>query len=173
MIRKLCINTWMLLVICLTSSQPAAFAAEGVDTSNMQAAYVYNFMLLAKWPQTTAEKVLCLAGQNRESLALKGLDGRDVDTAKLKVVSITSETELVACQALFVASTEFSHLFDAALGKPILVLSNIQPDNGRTAALILASDRNKVVFDIDLPALNKSNVRLAASVLRLARSAHE
>jgi hypothetical protein len=29
------------------------------------------------------------------------------------------------------------------------------------------------VFDIDLPALNKSNVRLAASVLRLARSAHE
>jgi len=156
-----------------TAMSAESFAAEAVDTSNMQAAYVYNFMLLAKWPDVVSEKILCIAGQNRESLALKGLDGRDVDAIKLKVRTITAETELLGCNALFVASTEFSHLFDAALGKPILVLSNIQPDNGRTAALILASDRNKVVFDIDLPALNKSNVRLAASVLRLARSTHE
>lgn len=150
-----------------------AWADTSVDTSSMQAAYVYNFMLLAKWPEAANEKVLCTAGQNRESLALKSLDGRDLNEAKMRVISLASDADLSTCQAVFVASSEFSHLFDRALGKSILVLSNIQPDNGRVAAITLYSLGSKVVFDVDLPTLTKSNVRLAASVLRLARETRE
>lgn len=159
-----------LLILALL---PLSAWSESTETSSMQAAYVYNFMLLAKWPENSTDKLLCVAGQNRDSLALKALDGREVNEAKIKVTTLTADADLSHCQALFVASTEFSHLFDRALGKPILVLSNIQTDNGRVAAIMLYSVGNRVVFDVDLPTLTKSNVHLAASVLRLAREIRE
>jgi hypothetical protein len=163
----------LFILICLTVSSFQLRAETTVDTSRVQAAFVYNFMLLAKWSQDSRERVLCTAGQNRDSLALKSLDGREINDAHIKVVALRSDENLSHCHALFVASTEYSHLFDRALGKSVLVISNVQPDNGRVAAIMLYSVGSRVVFDVDFPALSKSNVHLAASVLRLARDIRE
>ena len=163
-----------MITLALALHTPPAHS-DTVDTSQLQAAFVYNFMLFAQWSSVPngTDKVLCTAGQNRESLSLKSLEGRDLHEAHLRVTSISNDAELAQCHALFVASTEFSHFFDLTAGKPILVLSNVQPDNGRTAAIVLWNLGNRVVFDIDLPTLNKSNVKLAASVLRLAKNIRE
>jgi hypothetical protein len=50
-------------------------------------------------------------------------------------------------------------------------LNGLEIRGGRAALEYTTSDR--VVFDIDLPTLNKSNVKLAASVLRLAKNIRE
>jgi hypothetical protein len=159
----------------LDASVKALNRISRVETSSLQAAYVYNFMLLSKWPdnQVKPNRLLCIAGQNRESLGLKSLEGRVIEDERIAVTSITNESELTPCDALFVASTEYSHFLDLAQSKPILVLSNIQPDNGRVSAIVLTTIGNKVVFDVDVSALTKSNIYLGASVLRLARKIKE
>lgn len=164
--------SYSLITLCLIGTNIAR--SDNVDTSNLQAAYVYNFMVFAKWQNVAkTERLLCIAGQNRESLALKNLAGKEVNGAHIVVNNINTDAELTQCDVLFVANTEFSHLLDSALGKNILVLTNIQPDNGRVAAIILSSVGNRVVFDLDMATLTQSGVHLAASVLRLARSSKE
>jgi len=153
----------------------AANAADEKDVGRLQSAFVYNFMLFAQWPEAKADKprILCIAGQNREAMALNNLQSRKINDKNITVIDLTSDKELTQCDTLFVASTEFAHLFDSAMGKHILVLTNILPDNGRRAGIVMSTVGGRVVFDVDQGALKQSNLYLGASVLRLARSVKE
>ena len=62
------------------------------------------------------------------------------------------------------------HLPDFVEKDPILVFSNLRPDYADNIAIIISSLGNRVVFDVNLSSLRKSNIHLGASVLRLARS---
>lgn len=159
----------VLLTLLLTLIQtPAAKAAP--DTAELTTAFVYNFMVFAKWPTTPSKHLnLCIAGQNRDSLQLTKLQGKTVQNRAVRITPVTDAGELWQCQTLFVAASHYADLLDAAPAYPLLTITNIVPDNGRAAALQLATVNGRVVFDVNLQHLKQSGVSLGASVLRLAR----
>lgn len=148
----------------------APAAQEVVASAELQAAFVYNFMLFSQWPNAKPERVLCTAGQNRDSVGLKQLDGRLLNEGLVRVKRIVSDTELARCDALFIASLDYMHLPDHIDNAPILVFSNLQPDYATNITIMMSNLGNRVVFDVNLARLRKSNIHLGASVLRLARS---
>lgn len=158
-------------VSCIAVAGESASPSEAVSSAELQAAFVYNFMLFSQWPDADKpERVLCTAGQNRDSLALPQLDGRALSTGNVRVKKITLDTELGVCDALFIASLDYMHLPDLVQTKPVLVFSNLKPDYANSVAIVISSLGNRVVFDVNLLSLRKSGVHLGASVLRLARS---
>jgi hypothetical protein len=144
-----------------------------VSSAELQAAFVYNFMLFSQWPEAKKERVLCTAGQNRDSLELKTLTGRLLNDTVIRVVSVVNDTELAQCDALFIASLEYMPLVDSVGSLPLLVFSNLMPDYVRGISIMLANQGNRVVFDVDLVSLHRSGVHLSSSVLRLARSTRD
>jgi hypothetical protein len=156
---------------CIAVASESASALEAVSSTELQAAFVYNLMLFSQWPDADKrERVLCTAGQNRDSLALPQLDGRELSTGTVRVKKITLDTELAQCDALFIASLDYMHLPDLVQAKPVLVFSNLKPDYANNVAIVITSQGSRVVFDVNLASLRKSGVHLGASVLRLARS---
>ncbi|WP_178862891.1 YfiR family protein [Thiomicrorhabdus cannonii] len=160
----------MLLITigCLQTSQ--AKAQTTPDTADLTTAFVYNFMVFAKWPVISSKQLnLCIAGQNRDSLQLQKLQGKTVQKRQVQIIPVTDAAELWQCQTLFVAASQYADLLDAAPAYPLLSITNIIPDNGRAAALQLATVNGRLIFDVNLQHLKQSGVNLSASVLRLAR----
>lgn len=140
------------------------------DTQKITAAYVYNFMQYAQWPALSVDHItLCVAGQNRDTLRLDELNGKRVHQRPISVTYVTTASDITQCQALFVAASEYADLLDRAKNYPILVMTNIAPDNGRSAGLVLFTDKGRVMFEANLGHLERANVKLAASVLNLAK----
>ena len=142
----------------------SVLAADEFNSSEVQAAYVFNIINFSKWPdEAKTERVLCVAGANRESKALDVLGTKKLkgDIA-LVVRGVTSQADIGGCDALFVAAAEYGQLFEVAIGKPILVLTNIQPDNGRTASVVFSTDGNQLSFELDPSSLSKANIKVAA-----------
>jgi hypothetical protein len=140
------------------------------DTQKITAAYVYNFMQYAQWDVLpVAHLTLCVAGQNRDTLLLDQLDGKAVHQRKIEVAVVSVTSDLSVCQVLFVASSEYADLLDRAQNHSILVMTNIVPDNGRTTGLLLFTDKGRVSFEANLTHLERANIKLAASVLNLAK----
>ena len=158
----------LLLVFCLLPFKAQAQALD--DSARLYAAYTYNFISFASWPQNQGHKLtLCVAGQNRDSQLLSQLHGKSVQGMVIEVVNYQANMMLEACQVLFVASAEFADLFDRASQAQLLLITNIMPDNGRSSMINLTTESGRVVFDVNLSMLKRSGLQLPPSLLKLAR----
>lgn len=145
-------------------------AQESQDTARLYAAYTFNLMSFTQWPKLPKDKLsLCLAGENRDTQLLSLLNGRLVQGVPIEVISYHPLMPLETCQVMFVASAEYADLFDRATRLPLLLLTNIMPDNGRSAMVTLATDSGRVVFDVDLRLVKQVGVNLPSNLLKLAR----
>lgn len=159
----------MLAMLGVAATKANAQAAE--DTARLYAAYTYNLMSFTQWPtaQMGSKLRLCIAGQNRDSQFLKQLDGKILQGNSIEVVNYQNMMPLEQCQVLFVASAEYADLFDRAVHQPLLLLTNIMPDNGRASMITLTTESGRVVFDVNLSLIKRVGLRLPPSVLKLAR----
>lgn len=164
------------VAIGLLSLWCSAFSVYGMadshtDSARLYAAYTYNLMSFTQWPTLPEQGklTLCIAGQNRDVQALSLLDGKVLQGNRLEVVSYQSMMSLDKCQVLFIASAEYADLFDRAVHLPLLLLTNIMPENGRASMITLSTDAGRVVFDINLTLVRRVGLQLPPSLLKLAR----
>jgi len=169
-IKRLVKLIFVAVAVLLVSVKAQAQAPD--DSARLYAAYTYNFMRFTQWPIVSEESkvTLCVAGQNRDSQLLKQLDGKGLQGSIIEVIAYQPTMSLDQCQVLFVASTEHADLFDRAVHLPILLLTNIMPDNGRASMITLITDSGKVVFDVNLSLIKRVGLQLPPSLLKLARS---
>lgn len=163
------VGRWLLLMgIGFFSLNSQAQGSE--ETARLYAAYTYNLMSFTQWPHKLDKKLnLCVAGQNRDTQLLNQLSGKVLQGSSIEVVSYHALMPLDECQVLFIASAEFADLFDRAIHLPMLLITNIMPDNGRSSMISMTTESGRVVFDVDLSKLKRVGLQLPPSLLKLAR----
>ena len=152
-----------------------AHAADSAEEARLKAAFVFNFIKFAEWPEGGAMRAgdsieLCVVGERPLDGQLDALAGRSVRGQTVRLRKWASGTA-GRCDIAFVAAGEG--------GRP----ARLQQGNGREPVLTVA-DRpgfleeggvielklsgGRVRFDINLAAAREAGLRLSSQLLQLA-----
>jgi hypothetical protein len=165
------------LLTLLGASLAGPAQAQAVPEYVMKATYLYNFMVFAEWPPVDARVAsdpvtLCVFGQDNFGTALDSLEGKNVNGRRLTVLRMNSLAQLRKCHLLFITEREAVNMasIQNSLGDaPVLTVADTPQAGG--AAIVLALDGKRLVFDINLQRIKRSGITLSSKVLQLARSA--
>jgi hypothetical protein len=165
------------VVIALGDPLTAGPSEDGLDEYQVKAAFLYNFAKFVVWPAGTFSTsreplVICILGQNpfghslEEAVAGKAIDGR-----ALIIRSIVNVKQIVACQVLFVASTESKRSMPiiGAISPPgVLTIEDSDAFGTEGEVINLRLDEGKVRFDINVQAAERAKLKISSRLLALA-----
>lgn len=153
-------------------------AARAAAEADVMAAFVYNFARFAEWPADAfviepRRLNLCVidARQDLEA-ALGRLEGKPVQAREIRLMHHPRGAALAACHIAWVGSpAQLAAIREAAGGSSFTLTVGDSDDFAQAGGMIrLATEGKRVIFDVDLEAIQRSRVRLSSQVLRLARS---
>lgn len=146
--------------------------------AELKAAFVYGFTRYVEWPEETlkasAESFdLCLlGGRTVFSEALRDLQGKFVKNRPLRVREVSHADNFKSCQILVLTDNETEH-FESVLrrlsGMPVLTVNGSSRFLQAGGMISLVPENNKLRFDINLAAAQKSKLVFSSNLLKLAR----
>jgi hypothetical protein len=154
----------------------AAMASAAVPEYLMKATYLYNFMVFSEWPASdtlmpSAPLNLCVLGPDNFGNALDRLAGKSANGHRIDIVRLSGLGNLRKCHLLFVTEHEAPNMqaIQTAIGDAaVLTVADTPVASG--AAILLALDGKRLVFDVNMQRVKKVGVNLSSKVLQLARS---
>lgn len=161
----------------LSLSTSVDAAAQEVTQAQLKAGYLYNFLLLAEWPErrgTTSETVVCVVGEDPVREALLPVMNQPLDGLPMRVQAFSAKVApeaLKACRLVYFSSTlndAAARIASALHGSPILTVGETPRfiDEGGMVGLVLRGTR--VRFEINSRAAAAAGIKFRAKVLRLA-----
>ncbi len=166
-----------LAFLCLT----AGAAGQVVSEYQVKAAYLYNFAKFVEWPaegfSSPADSFeVCIFGEDPFGAGIDELmHDKVVQQRKLVLRRIASFSEARSCQILFVpraSRAQTRELLEQIKSSSILTVGET-PDflrNGGVINLVLEQDR--VRFDVNLDAAQRTRLRISSKLLAVARAVH-
>lgn len=146
----------------------------------LKAAYVYNFAKFAEWPEGAfqgagAPMRLCVLGQDPFDGALDSIAGKSVQSRELVISYPIWAEEARFCHILFISDSVNSRLPEIMTlldGSPILTIGDT-PGIALSGGVIgLENVGNRVRFQVNLDAAQRSGIRLSSRLLNLATVVH-
>lgn len=164
------------------SGRPAApgevLAQTTLTEAQLKAAFVLNFARYMEWPAASfAAKdtpvLACVTGQDTIGPALTALEGRSVQGRPLHVRRNVSLEAVAGCHVLFIAEAEERRVMPvlrAVAGQPVLTVSDSERfiEIGGHIGLVVVDER--LQFEINRRALEASQLKAGAPLLKLARN---
>lgn len=161
----------LFFLLCISSLFAQSNKVEALPEYTLKAAYVYNFALLTDWPhQDTESFSVCLFDNQPFSEAFKVLEQKRIGKNPISIRFIQQGGTLSGCRILFLSKHERNrnqNTVNTLAKEPILTVTD---DEGLTQAHIQILQHNeRLVFSINLGALQKSNLTLSSRLLQLAK----
>lgn len=171
MLRRLRRLLLALLASGLLMNSPALFAETAAE-AQLKASYLINFLKYVEWPGQHASLTICLLGRDTLLPDLKPHEGQLVAGKTLHIRYINGIEGLADCQVLFVPASEEKRLGNyvrQAEKQAVLIVGETDKllRNGGDIALTPAN--GKMVFDINLDAMDRAGLKPASQLLRMAR----
>ncbi len=168
-----------LLVLCLgfaiLASSSVAVANDQIEYQ-VKVAFIYNFIAFTQWPDNTAKTInLCVYGENHFGDAINKLQGRPVNSRRIKVEHINDSKKLKACQAIFFSKSignNLPNILKELQDKPVLTLANNMDAISQGVAINMSIANEKIVFEINLEAARRSGLDISSKLLQLAARVH-
>lgn len=160
---------WIFFAAAMRAQQPKP------QEYQVKAVYLYNFGRFIVWPTSPVDQApftICILGRDPFGATLDAtLAGESIGNRKLLARRITSTLDATSCQILFISSSEESNLREilSAVNKPgILTVSDLPgfTDRGGMIQFVLQDD--KVRFQVNLGAAEKSGLMLSSQLLKVA-----
>ncbi len=151
---------------------------QDVTEHDLKAAFVYNFLIFAEWPEGRfADKdspmIVGIVGKDPFNGALeKAFNGRTAHGRNVEIRRFESVKDLKDCHLLFVPDSERKNLADVLAdlkAKATLVVTESPGLAARGAALNLVVEEKKVKIEANPDAAGRASVKLSAKLLKLAR----
>lgn len=162
------------LLILLFSCSVGSAQADGLPEYSIKAAYLYNFALLTDWPpgKKTDRVNMCFYGQNGFGSTLDVLRKKSIDNQPVNLLDITKPSQAKDCHLLFLGEIDRKsqqELVQEIAGLPILVVTDNADIISELINISIASERGRLVFDINLDATKQARLNVSSKLLRLAR----
>jgi len=161
---------WLLPLLLLSQLCIAETASE----TAVKVAFLYNFFKFIEWPENPDSQnryTLCLSSHNDFGDHLLMLAGKNINGKPLEILINISAKELKACHMLFISPVDYPGDYVQALhGLPVITVSDKAGFIHQGGMIGLIQDGKHLGFEINLDAVNSSNTRISAPLLKLARN---
>ena len=153
-----------------------AQSAPKVASSDVEAAYLYNFGKFVRFPsvqeQASAPFVICILGEDPFGQALDAtLAGETIGSQRVTARRISSPQMSGDCQILFISSSEASRLnkiIEALDKNAVLTVSDIPQFSQRQGMIQFVQEENRIRFEVNLTATQRAGLTLSSELLKVA-----
>lgn len=162
-------------LVAVATLSPAVARAQDVVSSELKAAFIYNFIKFTEWPTVLPASdpfVICVIGDAAVGGAVEALTrGRDVDGHRIvALVNISRPTP--ACRVLYVSGATLPDVSRAIAGlqdSPVLTISDVGgfTEAGGIAHFIF--ERGRLRFTIKADAAQRSGLKISSKLLILGQ----
>jgi hypothetical protein len=165
----------LLLVLVLGPFVSTSLARQRVDEYRLKAAVLYNLAKFVEWPDDAfadpaAPLVVCVLGIDPFGAALDDtLRGHSVGghaTVARRIADVTS-----GCHVLFVANSEAKRLpaiLERMRTSSVMIVGEASGFIDRGGMIGLATDDDRVRFEVNLAAADRAHLRISSRVMALA-----
>ena len=167
-----------MLMASLLFIGPHSAWPETNQTSEYQvkAAYLYHFAKFVEWPSDTTANVsptltVCVLGKSPFGDALNTISGKTVRGRRVVITFIKTIDDLKECDILFVSMSEkakLGQILNSVASRSILTISDIKGFAAAGGMIGFVSVSDKVRFEINQRASQRSYLRISAQLLKLA-----
>ncbi len=162
-----------LLAVCTLAT---AMEAQGVNEADLKAAFLFNFVKFATWPDETlparAPIVLCTTDANIAT-ALEGLvAGRTVNDHALIVKRVALNASARGCGILYAGRLDqrkAKELFTVLEGTTVLTVGDAEDFAAAGGMIGLFVADGKMRFAVNVGAVERTRLRLSSQLLNLAK----
>lgn len=142
----------------------------------VKAAFVYNFARFTEWPASAfagsgSPLRLCVLGQDPFDGALDTIAGKKIRNRELVISYPIWAEEAQRCHILFISESvreRLPEIIALVNGFPILTIGDM-PEVARSGGIIgLEKVENRIRFQVNLDAMERSGLRLSSRLLDLA-----
>ena len=165
----------LVLVAALAFGPPLARAEAAAPEEQIKAAFLLNFTRFVDWPQLTetADSFnLCILSEESFGAVVKGtLEGKTVHDKRLVVTQPAATDDLRACHILFVGTADAYKLptiLKSLRGASVLTVGETDDFAERGGLINLRMQDDKVRFEINAGAAERSGLRISSQLLKLA-----
>ena len=155
---------------------PVRAAADPAAEDAVKAALVYNFARFTTWPQAAFDsedeplRICVLAGEELRG-AFEAIDGRSVSERVVDVCFSSDVHKLAGSHLVYVpqSARERWPQLRAALGDaPVLTVGEMTGFLDAGGMMNLARTDNRLVFQVNLPAVKEAGLGVSSRILKLA-----
>jgi hypothetical protein len=142
----------------------------------LKTAFIYNFAKFVEWPDSAFRKKdeFCIASLGRSPIdrELAALSGKTVQGRSIVITQISTPEEANNCQVVFISRSElvrFDSILESLRNMPVLTIADRDDFCMNGGMLSLVNEGGKIVFDVNIKAVQRSRLKPNLQLLRLAR----
>jgi hypothetical protein len=163
------------LVALLLLAACGAAQAESVRETDLKAAFVYNFMVLTRWPAGIGQSLKLCVAMGPVPAALEALAGKWIGERIVVITLIASPERTADCHVLHIPSSQAPRMkawLAAVAASPTLTITEVS-DAARQGSMVnLRALDGRVVFDVDTQAAAAVQLTLSSQLVKLAQVRH-
>ena len=147
----------------------------------VKAAFMYNFLKFIEWPDkaffdyhTTIN--LCVLGKDPFGSTLDFIQGETINNKKIIIKYHYDIDGLEKCNVLFISSSEkerLTKILQTLGGLNILTISDTKSFAQQGVLINFHMEENKVRFEINQDAVNRSKLKISSKLLKLANIVYD
>jgi hypothetical protein len=146
-------------------------------TNKIKVAYLYNFMRLVDWPESSHESkvspiVTCILGDDPFGTLFDPIKLKKSHERSLEIVNLDKAEDIGnRCHLLYVSVSEKDNLapvFENVAGSAILTVSDVEGFIGQGGMVSFVMDGDKVKFKIDLARTEKAGLKVNERLVKIA-----
>ena len=167
----------LLVFLVLLCASPLLASDLPTPEYQVKAAYLYNFLKLARFPSTKIEDTgqlhLCVVGEQKLSEYFKNIVGKKIRQLSLKVTFLSTDEDIASCHLLFITEAKRSQTvqwLDRAKGHAILTVGEIEDfcTNGGMIRFFLESET--VQFELNENAASVAHIEFDSALSAVAHT---
>lgn len=172
-----------LLALTLLLPHPL-FASEHLQSAKeeeIKAAYLYNFTKFIVWPESaftssSSPFKSCLLTDHTNGTVADAFRDKQIVYRSVQVLSFDSLQEIDSCQLLYIGDSDRENrekALAAVNGKPILTIGESDGFAEQGGMINFYVDGDRVLFEINVDAVNQAGLTASSRLLSLARIVKE
>lgn len=166
---------WVLALI-LASGACLLVNAQGVEEHEVKAAFVLKLINFVQWPDAAGQHntslVIGIVGTDATSDALERLaSGKSVDGRGIVVRRLNTESNLTACQVIFIGASEGNHaasLLERIRGASVLTVGEMDGFGQHGGVVNLMLDEGRIRLEVNPNAAQRAHLQISSRLLSLA-----
>ena len=177
-LRRVCAALLLLVVALAGVPDRAAGSTNRVDSREVKAVFLVNFLSFAEWPAAktgapSARLTIAILGDpSFASIVERAAAGHSVHGRAITVQSVDTPEQAAGAHLVFIAASH-AHRLPAALralaGASVLTVGDTDGFAQEGVAINLYTFDNRVRIEVNGTAAARAGVKLSASLMRLAR----
>lgn len=168
---------FLILLCCVLLAVPCANAHEAVPNEHkVKTAFLYNFAKFIEWPADTGTLNICILGEDHFGRDIDDIEEKAAAGKVLSIRRIKAVQDIKQCHMLFISSSEnerLASILAVAHGLNILTVSDTDGYAERGVIINFYEEQNKIRFEINKDAAERSGLKISSKLFSLARIVQE